>query len=287
MSLKETTHGNVHVAFSVKDGAGTDGILALRTRVHISDDNEIEPVDGTKKAIGHVIVSNRVNEGKATVYTAYRILEDVIAGAAIAAGQEIRFGANGKVYPYVAEGVSSATVNLDISLITMSGDDATVADGQSVAFDTLNNLAGANNVAVAAGVVTLQPGTYLLEASIGGTDDAGAFGEAQYQFYDITGLTLIGTAGYTQTQDAGGDDAGPSLARAAITVAAGQTRDIELRMAGNTNIASVLAAFSSMKITKTDLTVTTAGGGGVTSSADGVAVTASALDGDTITALIK
>ncbi|WGD38227.1 hypothetical protein [Lysinibacter sp. HNR] len=126
------------------------------------------------------------------------------------------------------------------------------------------NTAEANNITAyvsnAAGVITLQPGTYELNGSLGGiTDTAGGNGKAYGAFFNVTAGTYIGHGGTSTSGAAAATTTGVpnNTANAVITVAVATQVALRVNVTtGNVLTISNTSEFSTASLGRAWVTVT-------------------------------
>ena len=120
-----------------------------------------------------------------------------------------------------------------------------VSAGSTIIFNTTSNNTISNYVSLntSTGVMTLQPGTYELNASSGGLN-AGTGGNGDSRVYSMfhNGTAYVGTGGVSETGPAGNWNGMPqNNANYIITVPVGQTAQITFKALIVANVASLSA----------------------------------------------
>jgi hypothetical protein len=119
----------------------------------------------------------------------------------------------------------------------------TIATGTTVLFNTSSNNTISNYVALntSTGVITLQPGTYELNGSVGALGGASGFnGDCRVYSVFHNGTAYVGTGGVSETGPAGNWNGMPqNNANYIVTVATGQTAQITLKAAMASNVATL------------------------------------------------
>ena len=128
----------------------------------------------------------------------------------------------------------------------------TISSGTTVVFNSSSNNTISSYVSLntSTGVITLQPGTYELNGSVGGLGGSSGFnGDCRVYSVFHNGTAYVGTGGVSETGPSGNWNGMPqNNSNYIITVAAGQTAQITLKAANAVNISTLseTADFSSI-----------------------------------------
>ena len=128
----------------------------------------------------------------------------------------------------------------------------TISSGTTVVFNSSSNNTISSYVSLntSNGVITLQPGTYELNGSVGGLGGSSGFnGDCRVYSVFHNGTAYVGTGGVSETGPSGNWNGMPqNNSNYIITVAAGQTAQITLKAANAVNISTLseTADFSSI-----------------------------------------
>ena len=223
---KQTLEGVINLGMTVKEA---DGILVQGDKVKISADMEVEKVDTTHdKVFGLVCVANKVAEGKATITTRGKRVDDQTTGAAYSAGDFLDVDATGRMIRATAAQATGTitisdytaidsvdTVTVNGVTLTAGGTDWTAATSNTA---TATSLAAAINLKVpgvkavsSAGVVTVY------------SDLPGQSGNAITLATSMTAVTEGTVSGATLT---GGRDFYPTAVALEASTTADETKSV-------------------------------------------------------------
>jgi ethanolamine utilization microcompartment shell protein EutS len=119
---------------------------------------------------------------------------------------------------------------------------STIAANTTVKLNTttLNTISSYSSLNTSSGIITLQPGTYELNGSPGAGTAANGGGDSRCYPLFHNGTNYIGTGGVVESGPAGNYNTMPqNNANCVITVPAGQTATISLRLVVATNMGSI------------------------------------------------
>lgn len=192
---------------------------------------------------GNTVYNNTGNVGIGTNAPAYTL--DVTGTAKLTTTPSITTATNLLVKDPTTSQISEQPISFvtGVAKFIRNTNQSTISSGTTVVLNTSSNNTISNYVALntTTGVITLQPGTYEFNGSVGALTGASGFnGDCRVYSMFHNGTAYVGTGGVSETGPAGNWNGMPqNNANYIITVAIGQTAQITFKAALATNVANL------------------------------------------------